>query len=187
MMADAGSAFRRAFHIASPAFLVYYLLPADLWIGFSKVYLTLLLWSVTLVIEILRLAFDVDLIGLRDYERGQISAYFWGGTGLTIGLLLFPPPLVVVAMCGMAWIDPLCAWTREKGGYPVVPLISYGAVAAALLWALTGWSPVEVAMVAAVAAFMAVAAEYPTIKYIDDDFTMQIVPLLGMTLLWTLL
>lgn len=187
MKLDAWSAFRRAFHIASPAFLVYYVLPQDLWIGFSRTYLTLILWSVTLIIETLRLAFGVDIIGLRDYEKGQISAYFWGGTALTIGLLLFPPPLVVVAMCGMAWVDPFCALTRSRGGYPLLPLGLYTVVAAVILWTVTDWEALKVAAMVGLAAPLAIAAEYPTVKYVDDDFTMLMVPLLGMTLLGAVL
>lgn len=184
---DAGSAFRRAFHAASPLFLAYYLLPLDLWIGFPRSYLAVTLWSVTLVIETLRLAFGLDIIGLRDYEQDQISAYFWGGTALTLGLLFFPPPFVVVVMCGMAWIDPLCAWTRKVGGYPLLPLVFYAVIVLAVLRLMSTSSLMDLAILATLASAVAIAAEYPTVRYVDDDFTMQMVPLLAMTLLGMLL
>ncbi len=187
MNVEVGSAFRRIFHAASPAFLVYYLLPDDLWVGFPKPYLAFILWSATFVIETLRLAFDVDIIGLRDYEKRQISAYFWGATALVSGLLFFPPPFVVVAMFGMAWIDPLCAWTRERGGYPLIPLIAYLVIAFTGVWFLTGLSPEKTITISLFATGLAIGAEYPTIRYVDDDFTMMMVPLGGMTLLdWLL-
>ncbi len=187
MSPQQGSTFRRAFHLASPVFLVYYLLPDDLWVGFPKPLLAFLLWAVTLVIEALRLVLEVDIIGIREYERGQISAYFWGGTGLVIGLLFFPPPFVVVVMVGMAWVDPLCALSRQRGGYPFVPLLAYGAIAFTGVWLLADFSLVSALMIALLGTSLAIAAEYPNVEFVDDDFTMQMAPLVGTTLLSWLL
>ncbi|MDX1534489.1 MAG: hypothetical protein R3291_02590 [Thermoplasmata archaeon] len=184
---DEGPILRRAIHIASPVFLAYYLLPEDLGIGLPKLLVAALLWLVTLVIELLRLLGRLEILGIRDYERGQISAYFWGGTGLFLGLALFPPAFVVVAMFGMAWIDPLCALTRRRGGYPWVPLVAYLALAGVGLALLTAFSLPAVLSVALVAAVVAIAAEYPRLRWIDDDFTMFMVPLLAMTALGALL
>ncbi len=187
MRLEAESAFRRAFHLASPAFLAYYLLPEDLGLGLPKPYLVVTIWSATLITETLRLAFGVDLIGLRDYEKGQISAYFWGGSALALGLLFFPPPFVIVAMFGMAWVDPLCAWTRRRRGYPPAPLLVYALIVAIGLWLVTDWDLEEIFILAALASPLAIGAEYPAIRYVDDDFTMLVVPMVGMTLLKALL
>ncbi len=187
MSPQLGSTFRRAFHLASPVFLVYYLLPDDLWVGLPKPLLAFLLWAVTLVIEVLRLVLEVDIIGIREYEKDQVSAYFWGGTGLVIGLLFFPPPFVVVAMVGMAWVDPLCALARNTRGYPVVPLIVYGVIAFTGVWVLTDFPLVSALMIALLGTSLAIAAEYPNVELVDDDFTMQLVPLVGTTLLSWLL
>lgn len=183
MEQERGSLFRKALHIASPALLVYYALPDDLGIGFPKALLAFLLWVGTLVVEVLRLVFDIDIIGLREYEKRQVSAYFWGGTALTLGLLLFPMPFVVVALCGMAWVDPLCSLSRERGGYPLFPLAAYATIAMVAIWVLTGREVTEVVIIGLFAAALAIGAEYPNIASMDDDFTMQIVPLLGMTML----
>lgn len=184
---ELGPLFRRSLHVASPGFLVYYLLPEDLWIGLPKPLLAVLLWSATLVIETLRLALHVDIVGIREYERGQVSAYFWGGTALLLGLLFFPPPFVVVAMVGMAWVDPLCAWSRREGRYPHVPLVAYAAVATVGLALLADEGLGGTLLLALTATGLALGAEYPTIPQVDDDFTMLMVPLVGMTLLAALL
>lgn len=187
MARELGALFRRSLHVASPVFLVYYVLADDLWIGFPKPLLAVLLWGVTLVIEALRLTLHVDIVGIREYERGQISAYFWGGTALLLGLLFFPAPFVVVAMFGMAWVDPLCAWSRERRLYPHVPLLAYGALATVGLVLLADRGPLGTLLLALAATGLALAAEYPTIRYVDDDFTMLMVPMVGMTLLAALL
>ncbi|MEE9236260.1 MAG: hypothetical protein V3U52_00500 [Thermoplasmata archaeon] len=187
MSLELGTVFRRTFHLVSPVFLVYYLLPEDLWVGFPKPFLAFILWSATLAIETLRLVFEVDIIGIREYERGQISAYFWGGTALVLGLILFPPPLVVVSMFGMAWVDPICAWSRERVGYPLVPLLVYALIAFSGLWFLTDFPLGDLLILSLFATGVAIAAEYPTMTYVDDDFTMLMVPLLGTTFIAWLL
>ncbi|MFQ6012221.1 MAG: hypothetical protein ACE5LS_01040 [Thermoplasmata archaeon] len=183
---EGGSLLRRAIHIASPILLGYYLLPDDLYVGLPKFLLAAGLWLATLVLELLRLLNRLEILGIREYERGQISAYFWGGTGLFLGLALFPPPFVVVAMLGMAWIDPLCALTRREGGYPYVPLIAYLVLASVGLVLLTDFGLPGVLTLALVAAFVAVAAEYPRLRWIDDDFAMIMAPLIALTVLGAL-
>ncbi|MCJ2531368.1 MAG: hypothetical protein LN413_03495 [Candidatus Thermoplasmatota archaeon] len=184
---EEGPVLRRAIHIASPVFLAYYLLPDDLGIGVPKLLVAAILWLVTLVIELLRLLGHLEILGIREYERGQISAYFWGGTGLFLGLVLFPPVFVVVAMFGMAWIDPLSALTRRRGGYPWVPLVAYLALATVGLSLLTPFRFPAVLALALIAAVVAIAAEYPRLRWIDDDFTMFMAPLIALTAVGALL
>ncbi len=184
---EEGPVLRRAIHIASPVLLGYYFLPDDLGIGVPKVLVAALLWVATLILELLRLLGRLEILGIRDYERGQISAYFWGGTGLFLGLALFPPAFVVVAMFGMAWIDPLCALTRRRGGYPWVPLLAYLILAAVGLTLLTALTLPAVLALALIGAVVAVAAEYPRLRWIDDDFTMFMASLIAMTAVGALL
>ncbi len=184
---EEGPVLRRAIHIASPVFLAYYLLPDNLGIGVPKLLVAAILWLITLVIELLRLLGRLEILGIREYERGQISAYFWGGTGLFLGVVLFPPAFVVVAMFGMAWIDPLSALTRRRGGYPWVPLVAYLALATVGLWVLAPFRFPAVMALALIAAVVAIAAEYPRLRWIDDDFTMFMAPLIALTAVGALL
>lgn len=184
---EEGPVLRRAIHIASPVLLGYYLLPDDLYIGIPKLLVAAVFWLITLVVEVLRLLGRLELLGIRDYERGQVSAYFWGGTGLFLGLALFPPPFVVVAMFGMAWIDPLSALTRRRGGYPYVPLTAYLLLASMGLALLTNFDLPAILTLALIAAVVAVAAEYPRLRWIDDDFTMLMAPLIALTVVGALL
>ena len=169
--------FRRILHLASPAFLVYYVLPEDLGFGLTRLSVTILVFGTAMAIEVVRVALRIPLFGLRGYETGRLSAYAWGSLGLLTGLLYFPPQFVIPVFCGMAWIDPLCSWSRQRGTYPALPALAYAALFLAFLAAFRFPSP-AIAILTAIATASALLAEYPRIEVIDDDFLMTVVPLL---------
>ena len=177
---------RRAFHLTSPVWLVWYWMPPDSWVGVRKEGVLLFFLCGALLIEAGRLIRGKRIPGLRDYESDRISAYAWGAIGLAFGLLFFPGELVIPTFWGMAWIDPLCGYVRKRGGSP-----GYLVAAYVLLWlavsalivpqALYQTTPItgpEVILFAPIAAALAVAAEKPDLKHVDDDFLMFVVPLL---------
>ena len=186
--------FRRAFHLASPVFLVYYWIPECVTRpgltaaqcpaagGITREGLMLLVLGAALCIEVARIALRIPVFGMRGYEAQQVSAYAWGTVGLALGFLLFPPVLVIPAFCGMAWIDPLCAWARKNERYPWLPGIAYAAVFASLLAVVGGVPPLEIVVLTAVATPVAIYAEHVDIKQVDDDFLMTIAPLAAATL-----
>ncbi len=179
--------FRRLFHLASPVFLVYYWIPKDLGnpaTGLSREALLLLAAGTVLAVDLGRLALRIPVFGLRKYEAGRVSAFAWGTIGLALGLALFPQILVIPVFCGMAWIDPLCAWSRRRGRYPWLPAIAYALVFAFLSGGFGGLSLTEIAALTSIATPIALLAEYPDIRVVDDDFLMTIVPLIA---LWPLL
>lgn len=169
---------RRAFHLASPVFLVYYLIPEDLGVGVTRLSLVLFMASCVVGIEATRIALRIPIFGLRGYEAERVSAYAWGGLGLALAVLVFPPAFVVACFVGMAWIDPLCAFARKRGVYPVAPLVAWIAIfviVAVALGRADGWPLVLVG------APVALAAEYPNLKHVDDDFLMFMAPLVAVT------
>ncbi len=195
-MADVPSPhlFRRAFHLASPVFLVYYWIPEcvtrpDLAPaqcaaagGLTREGLLLLFLGTALCIEVARIALRIPVFGMRGYEAQRVSAYAWGTVGLALGFALFPPVLVVPAFCGMAWIDPLCAWSRAHGRHPWLPAIAYAAVFASLLAGIGGTPPLEIAALTAIATPVALYAEHVDFRQVDDDFLMTIAPLAAASL-----
>jgi hypothetical protein len=190
-----GPLFRRAFHIASPVFLVYYALPPDLWTGnlVSREVGLLLLLLIFLIAEGVRLITGRTVFGLRDYEAKQISAFTWAAMGLTMAFLLFPMPLVIPILFGVAWVDPLCAVARRRPRwYPFVPLGAYFPLALVTLWTevtlgITGIPLWSASIMAALAASVAIAAEAPKIAAVDDDFRMLLAPLIALWLFsWAL-
>ena len=174
--------FRRLFHLASPVFLAFYWIPEDLGAtGIRKEALLLLAVGTVLVVDVARIALRIPVFGLRKYEAGRVSAYAWGTIGLALGFAFFPMVLVIPAFCGMAWIDPLCAWSRRTGRFPWLPAIAYAAVFASLLVIVGKLNPLELGALTAIATPVALLAEYPDIRVVDDDFLMTIVPLIALT------
>ena len=126
---EGASAFRRAFHLASPVFLGYYALPGDLGGGITRTAVTLLFLGTAACVEIARIALGVRLFGMREYEGERVSAYAQGSLGLAFGLFVIQDPRIVVPVfIGMAWIDPLCALARKKGWYRGIPILAYAAL-----------------------------------------------------------
>ncbi len=173
--------FRRLFHLASPVFLAYYWIPPSLAGGLTRQGLLLLFLGSALCVEVARIALGIPVFGMRHYEAARFSAYAWGTIGLALGLLFFPPVLVIPAFCGMAWIDPLAAWSRRTGRYPWPPAAGYAVAFAGVLSAFGSLTPGEAAALTAIAVPVALLAEYPDIRVVDDDFLMTVVPLLVLT------
>src|SRR5947208_6464260 len=79
---DRHAVFRRSFHIISPIFLGYYLLPDSLGGGITRTALSVVFVGTALCIEIARIALNIRLLGLRPYEGQRVSAYAQGLLGL---------------------------------------------------------------------------------------------------------
>lgn len=179
---DGGSAFRRAFHLASPVFLAYYLLPEVLGPALTRTAVTLLFLGTAGCIEIARIALGLRLFGMRPYEGQRVSAYAQGAFGLAIGLFLIGDPRIVIPVfVGMAWIDPLCHLARTRRVSRAWVAAAYAAVFLAMSLAIEPvfggipW-PARIGF-AAVATASAIAVEGPFLQQIDDDLLMQIVPM----------
>jgi len=166
-------------------------MPPDAWIGVPKAGVLLFFLCGALLIEAGRLLTGRGLPGLRAYESDRLSGYAWGSLGLAVGLVFFPGEIVIVTFWGMAWIDPLCRYAKKRGGYPWVPLAAYLVLAVALWVFVVPFAPyqtvpfpfVRVAIYAPLAAVLAIAAEGPNLKWVDDDFLMHVVPMLALAAL----
>jgi hypothetical protein len=182
------STVRRLVHLCLPVLLLYYVFPQDTWIGIDKRLVLLGALFVFLVFEFVRLGYQVRIFGTRDYEMDNIAAYLWAGIGFTVAFLFFDFVIVVPAVLGMAWIDPLNGTlrTRNSGLYPWLPFACYLVLAAATLSIVSSFHPLSVVLIATVGAVSAIAAEHKRIRYVDDDFLMLVVPLVVMTAVsWT--
>lgn len=180
---DRGHAFRRAFHLASPLFLGYYIVPEDLGGGLSRAALLVLFVGTAGCIEIARIGLGVHLFGMRPYEGNRVSAYAQGTLGLLFGLLIVRDPRIVVPVfIGMAWIDPFAALARNRSWPRWLPVAAYAALFLAVseLLALVIADPFPLGvrtLFAGLAALAAVGVEGPRIPQVDDDLLMQVVPM----------
>lgn len=179
---DRNFILRRAVHVSTPLFLVYYFLPSPLWPGGPPKEVGLLMFLVlVLLFEMLRLALGFKVPGMRQYELNQVSAGAWAGIALTITFLFFPLSLAAPALVGMALIDPLISTVRRTRYYPWVPLVAYFVLALATLSLFYPLS-LRVVVAGGVASVIAIAAEGIKTSYVDDDFLMIVVPLIGLAL-----
>jgi hypothetical protein len=159
---DMGQVLRRLVHISAPAFLVYYYLPDPIFPGlFGKQPGLFLFLALILVIEALRLYFSPHIIGMRDYENYRISAAAWTAMALTVAFAFFPIELVLPVILGMGWVVLYFVLM-------IVPLAYF-----------FGLTPLVV-LSSIVATFLGIMAEVKKNWYIDDDFLMIMVPLLGL-------
>ncbi|MFQ6106056.1 MAG: hypothetical protein ACE5QF_00490 [Thermoplasmata archaeon] len=178
------SGIRRFVHICLPIFLLYYLVPEDTWMGLDKRAVMLASLLFLLVFESIRLSHQIRIFGLRDYEMDAVGAYLWAGAGLTLVFLLFDISLVVPAVLGMAWVDPLNGVLRSRGSrsYPLMPFICYLTIAATALLLLSTFDPLRIAAISITGAAAGMASEHFKTRFVDDDFLMLIIPVVVMTM-----
>jgi hypothetical protein len=185
---DRSATFRRIFHVLSPAFLAYYLIPENVTPNITRLSLTILFVGTAGCIEIARIALGIRLFGMRPYEGQRVSAYAQGLLGLVIGIFLFPEVIVVPVFFGMAWIDPLRSLCRKWKWPVVLPIAAYAILffaAQSLVGGIPSWTARIV--FAAVATTVAMSVEGPRIPQVDDDLMMQILPLAALYVAMALL
>ena len=181
---DGPTLFRRAFHVASPLFLAYYILPDPLGRDIPRMSAALLFLGTAGCVEIARIALGVKLFGMRRYEGNRVSAYAQGMLGLAFGLFVIRDPRIVVPVfLGMAWVDPLSAYCRKSGRSRVIPAWAYFLLFLGTVILMNGFLPPDAVLVSAVATVAAILVEGPKIPQVDDDLLMQVVP---MTVLFVL-
>ncbi len=183
---DWGHILRRLVHMSSPIFLIYYWLPDPLWAGGPgrQVGLVLALF-VTLVFESIRMTKQLNIIGMRPYESSRMSAAAWAGIALVFAFLFFPLKMVAPVIFGMAWIDPLCGELRKRNNrlYPNLPKAAYFVLVTVVMTATIGLS-IGVLVAAALSAQVAISVEKTKTRFLDDDFTMIVIPLLMIAIVF---
>lgn len=180
---DRGSIARRIVHLSAPVFLVYYFLPSPLWDGGPTRQAALLIaLAICLGFELLRLVIGFNVPGMRSYERDQISAGAWAAIALTFAFLFFPFELAAPVIVGMALVDPVIGKLRRTKWYPWFPYALHLAIMLSILGALLPMD-LRTIVAAAIASALALLAEGFKTSYVDDDFLMIVVPLVGLALL----
>ena len=179
---DKDHLFRRLFHFCAPLILLYYIVP-DIFLGLQKFWWVLIVLAALLILEAIRLASGRVFFGLREYEKGQLSAYAWAGIGITLGFAFFQPMFVACVVFGIGWVDPLIGEMRKRKKmkyYPHIPLLAYFFIVLGCLIALSDISLLTIIILGAVSSASAIAVEKPQLP-VDDDFLMLIVPLIVLT------
>ena len=181
---DRNAVFRRTFHIISPVFLSYYLIPEQLGGGITRTGLSILFVGTALCIELARISLGIPLLGLRSYEGQRVSAYAQGLLGLTFGLFVIRNSSIVVPVfLGMAWIDPFAALCRRRGWNRILPTAAYLGLFLGTELAIQSFALPNALLFALAATATAVILEGPKFKDFDDDLLLQIGPMIVLYIL----
>ena len=185
-----GHLFRRAFHIGMSFIpLVYYEYADELsdLASISELQLVSLLTFGIAFSEAVRLKLGITIFGQRDYESKQVSALAWGGlaVGLTFLTLSDYPELVWPLILSLSLGDPFLGEVRRKGHNPKTVFIS-GSIFLAIIWIACWYQLGTPIWMSVFMAPLCVAAEWPRLRWIDDNATMLLIPLCAaiMVLPW---
>ena len=182
-----GHLFRRMFHLAMSLIpLVYYEFGEKL-ADYLSIDTMQLVSAITIIIvfsEAARLKLGITIFGQRDYESRQVSALAWGGFAVGITFLTLPdsPELVWPLILSLSLGDPFLGELRRKG-FDSRSVFIYGSIFLALVWVgcfVVVETPIWLAFVMAP---MCVAAEWPRLRWIDDNATMLLIPLAAVIML----
>ena len=194
-----GHAFRRLTHVAMAVIpLIYYTSGDDVADYFSVRLdeLVSYVFLLVLVIEVVRLRLGIVIVGQREYESKQISAFAWGAFAVCLALLatgmgpfveeggsgiksgIYGIPLIF----GLTFVDPLMGEIkRQKQDMRLA--ITTGLAASYAIWVGCSFWLGTPLWVCILLAPLTVLGELPRVKYIDDNATMILLPLAGLLLL----
>jgi hypothetical protein len=134
--------------------------------------------GIVLVLEILRLSRGWTIFGQRHYEKHCISAFAWGAIGMALVLLLAPGKAFAVPIIyAYAVGDPLLGELRSTRLHPLFVVLIGLLVISGIWWFSHLWLGTP-AWLAFVMGPLTVAAEWPSLHWIDDNALMQLIPLL---------
>src|SRR3989442_7259471 len=179
---DVSSTFRRAFHLISPVFMAYYLLPEELGGGITRTSVTLLFLGTAASIEISRIALGLRMFGMRTYEEQRVSAYAQAALGLAVRLFVIRDPRIVIPVfIGMAWIDPLAGLCRRQGWNRVIPTATYFALFLGTVLLMHSFAIQNALFFSAAATAAAILLQGPKHVQIAEYFFFQDFPLLWVS------
>ena len=175
---------RRGFHALSSLFVIYWWLPDYIApLELTRQQVAVLGLSILAAFEAYRIHRGWVFLGLRDYEKKRIAGYFWGASGYVLALLFFDQRFAMITILGTTLGDPVLGELRETSLKRFAPAAGFAVwCAVALLCILLVPLSTPLALVPLGAA-LAVGAEWIKQPYIDDNFLMNIVPLLALTAL----
>ena len=179
--------FRRVFHTFAASFLFYYLLPDEKWINLGKIILPIIIIFCMIVVEYRRIRGDLDhkrFFGLRNYEKKRPASYLYFGVAVLFLFLLFPQQIAIPCLLCASFTDPIIGESRyylgKKRAYAIGFIVS-------VFFFLVTWYQAEwwiLILVVLLGATGAVIGEVKKLKFVDDDFMIQMLPAFLLLLIW---
>ena len=154
----------------------------------SREGVVLIALSLLVIIEVIRLFFGIAILGQRTYEKRQISALAWGGISVCLCFLFAPLGGYKEAYIGLpiiftiSIVDPLLGETRRIFESDKL-VILIALIVGFLIWILSSFFLQTPIWLSLIMPPLAIASEWPSLKYIDDNATMILIPLIFSLLL----
>ena len=160
-------------------------------VGTTAQHFAFIVLGIIIVAELIRLKIGFTIFGQRAYEANQLSALFWGAVSVVLALAFSPPIGVMGAafgaplVLGLTFGDPVMGEVRRAGKDPKFVAIG-GLITVYAVWLLS-WNCLDTPLLFAILIPpIQVASEWPRLRWIDDNGTMILIPLLVILLLSTL-
>jgi dolichol kinase len=179
--------FRRVFHTFAASFLFYYLLPDEEWINIGKIIIPIIIVLCIVIVEYRRIRGDFDhqrFFGLRHYEKKRPASYLYFGVAVLLLFLLFPQQIAIPCILCGSFTDPIIGESRyylgKKRAYAIGFIIS-------VFFFLVTWFRADwwvLILVPLLGATGAVMGEAKKLKFVDDDFIIQMLPAVLLLLMW---
>jgi dolichol kinase len=179
--------FRRVFHTFAASFLFYYLLPDEEWINVIKIVVPIIIVFCMGMIEYRRLRGAIDhqrFFGLRSYEKKRPASYLYFGIAVLLLFLLFPQQIAIPCILCASFTDPIIGESRYYLGKKRAYLIGF---IVSVFFFLVTWYRADfwvLILVSLVGATGALIGEAKKLRFVDDDFMIQMLPALLILLLW---
>lgn len=177
-----GGFLRSAVHVSLALSLLYYAVPDPIPpLSLPKAPAALAFALVVTLVEAWRIRTGWTFFLFRDYESHRPAAYYWLGLGCLVALVFFPARFAVLTILGVCLVDPVIGQTRWT------PAKKWASAVGACAWAGLGAAVVLLAPLAVplwllpLGAAAAAAGEAVRSPFVDDDFLMNMVPLLTLT------
>lgn len=135
-----------------------------------------ILLALVVLVEIVRLSVGFQAFGQRAHEARRISSFAWGAVSLFLVLLMTTPPFAYPIIATCAFADPLIGELR-RFRFSSWFVACVGILLASGLWLLAWWWLGTPWWWAILMGPLTVGAEWPNLKWIDDNAMIQLVPL----------
>lgn len=182
--------FRRIFHTSAASLVCYYLLPDEPWINLAKIILPICIVCCMAAVEYQRIHGSMDtqrFFGLRNYEKKRPASYLYFSVALLLLFLFFPQQIALPCILCAAFTDPLIGESRYYLGKQYAYLIGF---LASLSFFLITWYQADwwiLILISLIGATSTVIGEVKKLRFIDDDFMIQMLPAVLILLVWQLL
>lgn len=176
--------YRRLIHLSMIFCPIVYYYFGETIASFLRVplfHLMLLIGLFACIIEAIRLKRGKIFFGQRPYEKHQLSATFWSTISIIIVLVLAPKHYALPIIACLCIGDPMLGEFRR---YRVNVWITYSVtyICLSLIWGLSVYYYHNPLWMLGIMPLVSIAAEYPSLRYIDDNAMMLLVPLMFVIL-----